>query len=190
LLAPAATEANVFLAAPFQNPDPERPMCIGVQTNPVWGDAGQYTGNCRYGAPLGLMYQSVKQMDRKVAVGRARENGLTDKLGARLQTQLDALGGLSFSIGTNRLKRYAQEETNAAGDGKDGKQSSWAKRSLINCAVWGALAATAENALNALINGKRPGKDTVKAMAAACATAVVSGPLSRWIKSKGYGMDA
>ena len=189
LVLPATAQANVLLAGPFQFPDPEKPMCVGVQVTPVWGKDGQYTGPCRYGAPLGMMQAAIKQMDRRVAVGRAREGGLADRFGSRLQTELDTIAGLSIVTGRNRLKRYAQQETNAAGDGEGGKKSSWLRRSAVNCALWGAAAGTIENAANALINGKGPGKDTVKAMAVGCATAVVSSPLNKWIKSKGYGMD-
>lgn len=39
--------------------DPEKPMCVGVQTTPVWGDHGNYTGRCRFGAPIAPMQAAV-----------------------------------------------------------------------------------------------------------------------------------
>src|SRR5436190_18943207 len=56
--------------------DPSKPMCVGVQVSPLWGNGSDYTGRCRYGAPLGAMRAAISSMDRRVAVGTAREDGL------------------------------------------------------------------------------------------------------------------
>lgn len=182
-------------ATPFEWPfvvatqDPEKPMCVGVQTT-VWGDGkGNYTGPCRYGAPLGPMQATLKHIDRRAAVGRVKEFGFPDSRAPKLQIEIDAIARLPFTTGVSRLKRHATNETRAA-QGKGDAKPSWLKRAAVNCALGGAIAGTVENALSALIQGTKPDSGTVKAMAAGCATAVISPPLNKWIKSKGYDMEA
>jgi hypothetical protein len=201
LLIPGSAQADAvptsIFAWPFQDPDPEKPMCIGVQTT-IWGDGkGNYTGACRYGAPLGPMQAAIKTMDRRTAVGRAREGGLAERFGIRLETELNTIAGLPMVTGRNRLKRYAQLETRAADDkGDQGQQGdppakpSWLRRAAVNCAIWGAIAATGENLATIIIKRKRPDSDVIKAAAIGCSLAVISPPVSRWIKSKGYDMEA
>lgn len=177
------------LQAALQNPDPEKPMCVGIQTAPLWGEENNYTGACRYGAPVGQMNAAVNWMDRKKAVGNARELGLAERFGVRLQSELNTIAGLPFMTGVARLKRHARSETRAAKDQGDSDKPSWLKRAAVNCAIWGAVAATGENLAEIFIKHRRPTKDTAKAMAIGCSVAVVSPPLNKWIKSKGYGMD-
>jgi hypothetical protein len=94
-----------------------------------------------------------------------------------------------MATGEKRLKRYAQQQTNAAEDSKHGNKPSALKRSLLNCAIAGGIAMTGENLWNSIINHKGPDKDTIKAGAIACSTAAVSGPLKKRIKPKGYDME-
>jgi hypothetical protein len=168
--------------------DPEKPMCVGVQTSPVWGDKGDYTGACRYGAPLGPMNAAVNLMDRKKAANTAREYGLADRFAVRLETELNTIAGLPFTTGVTRLKRHARSETRAAKDGDSGTNSSWIKRAAVNCAIFGAAAAELTFLYEVIVNHKLPKKEIAKNAAFGCATAVVTPPLNNWIKSKGYDL--
>lgn len=135
------------------------------------------------------MNAAVRWMDRRQAVGRARENGLPERFGVRLQTELDSIAGLPFMRGVVRLKRHAKSETRAAKDQNDSDRPSWLKRAAVNCAIGGAIAGTLKNLYLAFVKHQRPNSDTIEAMATGCALAVISTPLNNWIKSKGYGMD-
>jgi hypothetical protein len=199
LIAPMAAHAQARVPTmgtmfwPFgapPNPDPEKPMCVGVQTVP-WGDGkGNYTGGCRYGAPLGPMQAAIRQMDRKAAVGNAKELGLSDRFGARLQGELDTIAGLPMLTGRARLKRYAQQETTAAKDGDGGKRASWIKHAAVNCAIFGAVAGDMTLLWEVTMNHKLPPKEIAKSTAFACAAAVLTPSLNKWIKGKGYDMEA
>jgi hypothetical protein len=192
---PARADAEVSAASLFLPfgmyaalQDPEKPMCVGIQTSPVWGDKGNYTGPCRYGAPLGPMNAAVNWMDRKRAANTAREYGLADRFAVRLETELDTIARLPFMTGVARLKRHAPSETRAAKDQGDSKKSSWLKCAAVTCAIFGSLPAEGELLWQIYIKNKRPDSDVAKAFAIGCSLAVVAPPLNRWIKSKGYGM--
>jgi hypothetical protein len=163
-------------------------MCVGIQVDPAWGDKGNYTGRCRYGQPLGPMQAAIRYMDRRRAVGQARELGLAERFGIRLETELNTIAGLPMVTGRNRLKRYAQSETRAARESGDSSKSSWLKRAAVNCATWGAYGAEATFLWEVVVNRKLPPKEIAKNAAMACAGAVVAPPLDRWIKNKGYDL--
>jgi hypothetical protein len=109
-----------------------------VQVRPLWDDCKQYTGHCRYGAPLGGMRAAIAAMDRRRAAGQAREDGLAGNLVDHLQTELNTIAGLGVVAGQNRLKRDAVSQTVAAKDPNDDKKPSFTKRAAVNCAIWAA----------------------------------------------------
>lgn len=199
LVLPAAADAeptvlpgSIFAVPLQQNPDPEKPMCIGVQTA-TWGDGkGNYTGACRYGAPLGPMQAAIQEMDRKKAIGNAKENGLKDNLGDKLQVELNTIARLPMVTGHKRLKRYAQLETRAAEDdkGSSSPKPSWLRRAAVNCAIFGAIGAETTLLWEVIVNKKLPPKEMAKNATLACAASLITPGVNRWIKKRGYDMEA
>jgi hypothetical protein len=169
--------------------DPSKPFCVGVQVRPLWDDCKQYTGHCRYGAPLGGMRAAIAAMDRRRAAGQAREDGLAGNLVDHLQTELNTIAGLGVVAGQNRLKRDAVSQTVAAKDPNDDKKPSFTKRAAVNCAIWGSAFAGLQALADFAFDGKPPNKTTAKVLVVSCIGAVISTPLNKFIKSKGYGMD-
>jgi hypothetical protein len=162
-------------AWPFGEP---RPMCVGIQVDPVWGDHGVYTGRCRYGAPLGTMQAAVRVMDRRRAIGTAREDGLPQRFAGRLSAELTNIDGLPVFSARKRIKR----------DAKKGRRS-WTARAAVNCAVAGAAFGGATTLYDIVVEHRLDVEDSAKSTAMACATAVVSPALNKWVKSKGFDLE-
>jgi len=173
--------------------DPEKPMCLGVQTT-TWGDGkGNYTGGCRFGAPLGPMQAAIKHMDRRSAIGRARENGMSERVGNRLLGELNTIARLPMITGRNRLKRYAISETRAAEDkdkGGDKPKHSALKTQAVLCGLLGAMNGGYSALWDIVANHKLPAKDTIKNTALGCATGISAPPLLKWAKGRGYDLEA
>jgi hypothetical protein len=162
-------------AWPFGEP---KPMCVGIQVAPVWGDHGSYTGRCRYGAPLGTMQAAIQVMDRRRAVGTARESGLSPDFADRLSTELSNLAGLPVLQARSRLKR----------DAKRGRRS-WTARAAVNCAAFGAMGAGLTT-LYALVRHQKADADAAaQGATGGCAAAVLTPGLNRWIKAKGFDLE-
>jgi hypothetical protein len=158
--------------------DRSKPMCVGVQVNPVWGDHGDYTGRCRYGAPLGTMQAAIQVMDRRRAVGTARENGLPERFADRLSAELATIDGLPVLAGRKRIKR----------DAKKGRRS-WTSRAAVNCALGGAVVGGGSALYDLVVEHRFDAEDSAKTTALACAGAVVTPALNKWIKSKGFDLE-
>lgn len=158
--------------------DASKPMCVGVQLDPVWGDHGRYTGRCRYGAPLGTMQAAIRYMDRRRAVGTAREYGLGQGFADRLSTELASIDGLPTLAARKRIKR----------DAKKGRRS-WSARAAVNCALGGAALGAGTTLYDLAVEHKVDLEDTAKSTALACAGAVITPALNRWIKSKGFSLE-
>jgi hypothetical protein len=174
---PARAEA---VSMPFAWPfvDRSKPMCVGVQLHPVWGDHGRYTGRCRYGAPLGTMQAAVQVMDRRTAVGSAQEYGLSQSFAGKLSNELANIDGLPMLAARKRLKR----------DAKNGRRS-WAARAAANCAVAGAALGAGTTLYDLIVEHRLDLEDTAKTTALACAAAVVTPPLNKWLKAKGFDLE-
>jgi hypothetical protein len=162
-------------AWPFGEP---KPMCVGVQVAPVWGDHGSYTGRCRYGAPLGTMQAAIQVMDRRRAVGTAREYGLSQDFGGRLETELSSIYGLPTLAARKRIKR----------DAKRGRRS-WTSRAAVNCALGGAAIGAGTTLYDLVVEHRLDTEDSAKSTALGCAGAVVSPALNKWIKAKGFDLE-
>jgi hypothetical protein len=163
------------VAMPFGDP---KPMCVGIEVEPAWGDAGDYTGACRYGAPLGTLQTALQAMDRRRAVGTAREGGLSQDLADRLSTELSDIAGLPTLQARSRLKR----------DAKKGRRS-WAARAAVNCAVFGAMGAGLTT-LYELARHQRVDADAAaQGATGGCAAAVLTPGLNRWVKAKGFDLE-
>ncbi|HYZ64247.1 MAG TPA: hypothetical protein VE650_17490 [Acetobacteraceae bacterium] len=176
---------------PFQSPDPEKPMCLGVQTT-TWGDGkGNYTGNCRFGSPLGPMQAAIRAMDRRMAIGRAREAGMSESAGSKLLTELNTIAGLNVVTGQKRIKRYAISETRAADDGSaDKPKPSLLKRQAVLCAIFGAIGGGYPALWSIVAEHKLPAKETIKNFAVGCATGITAPPVLRWAKNRGFDLEA
>lgn len=168
--------------------NPERPMCVGVQKSPAWGDRGNYTGPCRFGAPVAPMRAAVELMDRRQAVGTAQEYGLPGRFAARLEAELGVIARLPAAAGRSRLLRHARSETRAARDPGDSKRPSWPKRAAVNCALWGAIAGEGTLLYEVYFHDGPAPREIASRAALGCAMAVVTPTLNRWIKSKGYDL--
>ena len=155
-----------------------KPMCVGVEVDPVWGDHGSYIGRCRYGAPLGTMQAAIQVMDRRRAVGPAREDGLSQGFAAKLDTELANIDGLPMLAARNRIRR----------DAKKGRRS-WTSRAAVNCALGGAMLGAGTTLYELVVHHRVDTEDTAKTTALACATTVVSPQLNKWIKSKGFELE-
>jgi hypothetical protein len=171
-----AAAVPATFAWPFS--DGAKPMCVGVQLHPVWGDHGSYTGRCRYGAPLGTMQAAIQVMDRRRAVGTAREYGLGDGFAGRLSTELANIDGLPVLAARERIKR----------DARQGRRS-WTSRAAVNCALGGALLGGGTTLYDLIVEHKLDLEDSAKTTALACATAVVTPRLNKWIKDKGFDLE-
>jgi hypothetical protein len=156
----------------------QKPMCVGVEVEPVWGDHGVYTGGCRLGAPLGTMQAAIQVMDRRRAIGTAREDGLSESFAARLSTELMNIDGLPVLAARKRIKR----------DAKKGRQS-WTARAAVNCAVAGAALGGATTLYDIVVEHRLDLEDSAKTTALACATAVMTPRLNKWIKAKGFNLE-
>jgi hypothetical protein len=174
---PARAEA-VSPTFAWQFGDRSKPMCVGVEVEPVWGDHGDYTGRCRYGAPLGTMQAAILVMDRRRAIGTARENGLAEDFAGRLDAELANIDGLPMLAARKRIKR----------DAKNGRRS-WASRAAVNCALAGAALGGATTLYDLIVQHRLDMEDSAKTTALACAGAVVSAPLNKWIKAKGFNLE-
>jgi len=156
----------------------QKPMCVGVQVAPVWGDHGSYTGRCRYGAPLAGMQTAIEVMDRRRAVGTAREGGLSPDFAGRLSTELSDIAGLPVLQARSRLKR----------DAKKGRRS-WTARAAVNCAAFGAMGAGLTT-LYELVRHQRVDADAAaQGATGGCAAAVLTPALNKWIKAKGFDLE-
>jgi hypothetical protein len=174
---PVRAEAlPITFAWPFY--DGSKPMCVGVQLDPVWGDHGRYTGRCRYGAPLGTMQAAIQVMDRRRAVGTAREYGLGDSFAGRLSDELANIDGLPVLAARKRLKR----------DAKDGRKS-WTARAAANCAVAGGAVGAGTTLYDLIVEHRFDLEDSAKTTALACAGAVLSPALNKWLKAKGFDLE-
>jgi hypothetical protein len=155
-----------------------KPMCVGIQVEPVWGNYGSYTGRCRYGAPLGSMEAAIGVMDRRRAIGTAREAGLSPDSAAKLDTELATIDGLAVWPARKRLER----------DAKHGRRS-WTARAAVNCAVFGAMGAGLTT-LYELVRHRRVDADAAaQGATGGCAAAVLTPGLNRWVKSKGFDLE-
>jgi hypothetical protein len=155
-----------------------KPMCVGIQVEPVWGDHGSYTGRCRYGAPLGTMQAAIQIMDRRRAIGTAREAGVSQDSTAKLDAELAHIDGLPVLQARKRLKR----------DAKHGRRS-WTSRAAVNCAVFGAMGAGLTT-LYELVRHQRVDADAAaQGATGGCAAAVLTPGLNRWVKSKGFDLE-
>lgn len=173
---PARAEAvPATFAWPFGDP---KPMCVGVQVRPVWGYHGSYTGRCRYGAPLGTMQAAIRVMDRRRAVGGAREGGLSQRFGAKLSTELSNIYGLPVVRARARIKR----------DAKKGRRS-WTARAAVNCAAFGAMGAGLTTLYDLVRYHRLDADDVAQGATGGCTAAVLTPALNRWIKSKGFDLE-
>jgi hypothetical protein len=179
-LVPAWPDRAEAVSTTFAWPwgDRSKPMCVGVEVEPVWGDHGAYTGRCRYGAPLGTMQAAIAVMDRRRAVGTARENGLPDAFAARLGTELANIDGLPMLAARKRIKR----------DAKEGRRS-WTSRAAVNCALGGAVVGGGSALYDLIVEHRLDAEDSAKTTALACAGAVLTPALNKWIKSKGFDLE-
>jgi hypothetical protein len=164
-----------FFSAGF---DPAKPMRLGVQVAPVWGDHGDYTGRCRFGMPLGTMQASIRTMNRQVAVGRARENGLSESFGDKLSTEITNIAGLPTLAARKRIKR----------DAKKGRRS-WGARASVLCALGGAMAAGPPLLYDLIVHHHAGADDVAQNGAIGCATGVTAPPLYKWAKAKGFTLE-
>ena len=162
-------------AWPFADP---KPMCVGIQIEPVWGDHGSYTGRCRYGAPLGTMQAAIQTMDRRRAVGTAQEGGLSQDFADRLGTELSAIAGLPVLQARSRLKR----------DAKRGRRS-WTARAAVNCAVFGGLAAGLTTLYELVRHHKVDVDAAAQGATGGCTAAVLTPGLNKWVRSKGFDLE-
>jgi hypothetical protein len=175
---PARAEAVLSPTFAWPVADASKPMCVGVQLDPVWGDHGRYTGRCRYGAPLGTMQAAIQVMDRRRAIGTAREYGLSETFAGKLSNELAVIDGLPMLAARNRLKR----------DAKHGRKS-WTARAAANCAVFGAALGGGTTLYDLIVEHRLDLEDSAKTTALACAAAVVTQPLNKWLKSKGFDLE-
>jgi hypothetical protein len=167
-----------FDAARSASFDSHKPMCVGVEVSPVWGDRGEYTGACRYGAPLGPMAAAIKAMDQRAAVGTAREHGLPAAFGVKLRTELANIYELPMPRARARLKR----------DAESGRKP-WVARAAVNCAVFGAAAAGLTALYDLAVKHELEPDGLSHAAALGCAGAVVTPSLNKWVKAKGFRLE-
>jgi hypothetical protein len=163
------------VAMPFADPEP---MCVGIEVEPVWGDDGDYTGGCRYGAPLGTMQAAIQAMDRRRAVGTAREGGLSQDFADRLSTELSVIAGLPTLQARSRLRR----------DAKKGRRS-WTARAAVNCAVFGAMGAGLTTLYELARHQRVDADDAAQGATGGCAAAVLTPGLNKWVKAKGFDLE-
>jgi hypothetical protein len=155
-----------------------KPMCVGIQVEPVWGRDGAYTGRCRYGAPLGPMQTAIRTMDRRRAVGTAQEGGLSPDFADRLTTELSTIAGLPALQARSRLER----------DAKRGRRS-WTARAAVNCAVFGAMGAGLTTLYELARHQKVDADAAAQGATGGCAAAVLTPGLNKWVKSKGFDLE-
>lgn len=170
-----AKATSPIFAWPFGQ---QKPMCVGVEVAPVWGEHGNYTGRCRYGAPLGPMVVAIRTMDRRLAVGTAEEDGLSSGFGDKLSTELSNIYGLPVLRARARLKR----------DAKKGRRS-WTSRAAVNCALYGGVLAGLPTLYELAVKHRIDVNDAAEAGAIGCAGAVLTPRLNRWIKSHGFDLE-
>lgn len=156
----------------------EKPMCVGIQVEPVWGDRGDYTGRCRYGAPLAALQPAVQLLDRRRAIGTAEEGGLSQGSAARLSTELSDIAGLPTLQARSRLKR----------DARKGRRS-WTARAAVNCALFGAMGAGLTTLYELVRHHRVDADSAAQGATGGCAAAVLTPGLNRWIKSKGFDLE-
>jgi hypothetical protein len=151
---------------------------------------GNYTGGCRFGSPLGPMQAAIRTMDRRMAIGRAREAGMSESAGDRLLAELNTIAGLSITTGAKRLKRYAISVTQAADDGEGGKKASSLKTQAALCALLGAVGAGYPALYDLVHDHKLKANDVVKNAAVGCAQGISAPPIVKWAKKRGFDLEA
>jgi hypothetical protein len=154
------------------------PMCVGVQVAPIWGDHGDYTGHCRYGAPLGQMQAAIQVMDRRRAVGSAEEGGLSQSFGDKLSTELSNIAGLPTVQARARLKR----------DAKKGRRS-WTARAAASCAMFGAMGAGLITLYDLVRHHQLDGDGIAQGATGGCTAAVLTPALNKWLKTHGFDLE-
>jgi hypothetical protein len=159
--------------------DPSKPMCFGIELQPEWGNHGDYTGRCRYGAPIMAIAAIARPMDKRLAVGTAQEDGLPQSFGTKLSTELTNIAGLpTLEAKKKRVKRDAKKA-----------RRSWASRNGAHCLMYGAGLAGLDALYEFVVHHRVLPDGTAKTAALGCAGAVLTPMANKWLKSKGFDLE-